>query len=290
MKGIVLAGGSGSRLKPMTKAYSKHLLPIYDKPMIHYPLATLMLAGISEILIIATPRDLPLYEHLLSGIHKLGVSISFAVQDRPAGIAQAFIIAENFLDGDACTLILGDNLFFGHDLATTLKDCLAKNTGATVFGYRVSDPRQYGVVSFDEQGKATQFDEKPANPASQYAVTGLYIYDESVLELSKTLMPSQRNELEITDINNLYLKNDKLDVEILGRGFTWIDAGTPASLLDASNFVSMIQNRQGFKIACIEEIAWRNGWISTETVLRLVHNSETDNQDYLQTLVTDTIS
>lgn len=287
-KGIILAGGSGTRLMPATAPISKQLLPVYDKPMIYYPLATLMGGGISDILIISTPHDLPLFERLFAGASAWGLNLSFAAQPRPEGIAQAFLIGERFLDGDPSALILGDNLFFGHDLPAMLKAADARTTGASVFVHHVTDPERYGVASFDTTGRVTSLEEKPKLPKSSYAVTGLYFYDAQVVSLARSLKPSVRNELEITDLNRLYLDRGALNVEILGRGHAWLDTGTHDSLLDAAQFVSTIEKRQGFKIACPEEIAWRNGWIDDEKLLKLAAPLEASGYGrYLQGLVAE---
>jgi glucose-1-phosphate thymidylyltransferase len=288
MKGIVLAGGTGSRLQPMTTVVSKQLLPVYDKPLIYYPISTLMLAGIKDILIISTPEDQKRYARLLEHLGDLGVNFTYVIQEKPEGIAQAFILGEKFLDGDDCTLILGDNLFFGHDLALLLREAIDSNDGATVFGYRVSDPERYGVVKFDGSGRAVDLVEKPEQSFSPYAVTGLYIYNNEVVNYAKLLAPSARGELEITDINKIFLKNGNLNVRILGRGFTWLDTGTPDSLLDASQFVQMIEKRQGLKVACPEEIAWRNGWVKQEDMEIIAGNSHGDYAAYLRRIVTET--
>ena len=268
-KGIILAGGSGTRLMPATAPISKQLLPVYDKPMIYYPLATLMGGGIRDILIISTLHDLPLFERLFAGASAWGLNLSFAAQPKPEGIAQAFLIGEKFIGRDPSTLILGDNLFFGHDLPVMLKAADARTNGATVFVHHVTDPERYGVASFDASGRVTSLEEKPKAPKSNYAVTGLYYYDSDVVALARDLKPSPRNELEITDLNRLYLDKRVLNVEVLGRGHAWLDTGTHDSLLDAGQFVATIEKRQGLKIACPEEIAWRNGWVDDAALLKL---------------------
>jgi len=268
-KGIILAGGSGTRLMPATAPISKQLLPVYDKPMIYYPLATLMGGGIRDILIISTPHDLPLFERLFAGASAWGLNLSFAAQPKPEGIAQAFLIGEKFIGRDPSALILGDNLFFGHDLPVMLKAADARSNGATVFVHHVTDPERYGVASFDATGRVTSLEEKPKAPKSNYAVTGLYYYDSDVVTLARDLKPSPRNELEITDLNRLYLDKRVLNVEVLGRGHAWLDTGTHDSLLDAGQFVATIEKRQGLKIACPEEIAWRNGWVDDAALLKL---------------------
>lgn len=269
MKGIILAGGSATRLYPLSKAISKQIMPVYDKPMIYYPLSTLMLAGIREVLIISTPRDLPMFRELLGTGEKLGMSFSYQVQENPNGLAQAFVLGAEFLNGEAGCLILGDNLFYGQSFSAMLRRAAATKQGACIFGYYVKDPRAYGVVEFDETGRVMSLEEKPADPKSNYAIPGLYFYDATVVEKAAALQPSARGEYEITDLNRLYLNEGTLKVELFGRGFAWLDTGNCDSLLEASNFVATIQNRQGFYVSCIEEIAWRNGWISTEQLYQL---------------------
>ena len=269
MKGIILAGGSGTRLYPITKSISKQIIPVYDKPMIYYPLSVLMLAEIKEILIISTPHDIHLYENLLGDGQDLGLKLEYAIQPSPDGLAQAFIIGEEFIGDDSVCMILGDNIFYGFDFSRTLKDAAKLQEGAIVFGYYVNDPERYGVAEFDAEGKVLSLEEKPANPKSNYAVTGLYFYGNDVVKKSKSLKPSKRGELEITDLNRLYLEEERLSMKIMGRGMAWLDTGTHDSLLEASNFIATIENRQGLKVACLEEIAFRNGYINKEQLLKL---------------------
>lgn len=281
MKGIVLAGGSGTRLYPVTKAISKQLLPIYDKPMVYYPISVLMLAGIRDILIISTPEDISKFENLLSDGAQFGVNFSYKIQPSPDGLAQAFILGEEFIGNDSAALVLGDNVFYGQSFSKTLQNAVNRvkaSGGATVFGYRVRDPQRFGVVEFDENGKALSIEEKPKNPKSNYAVTGLYFYDNKVVEYAKNLKPSSRGELEITDLNNIYLKNNKLHVELLGRGFAWLDTGTHESLLQAGQYVQTVENNQGIKIACLEEIAYNMGFLKKEDIEKI--SSQYKNNEY----------
>jgi len=284
-KGIILAGGSGSRLYPMTKAISKQLLPVYDKPMIYYPLSVLMLAGIRDILIISTPHDLPLFKSLLGEGDTWGLNFSYQVQPSPDGLPQAFILAESFIGDDLSTLILGDNIFYGHHFQSLLSSATSREKGATVFAYHVHDPERYGVVEFNEKHEIISLEEKPKLPKSNYALTGLYFYDNQVVELAKKLKPSSRGELEIVDLNRLYLEQSQLNIEIMHRGYAWLDTGTQKSLLEASQFIAALENRQGLKVACPEEIAYRNGWINEDQLKKLITHNEYGN--YLNSLLTD---
>lgn len=289
MKGIVLAGGSGTRLYPITKAVSKQLLPIYDKPMVYYPLSVLMLAGIREILIISTPRDLPLYRDLLGDGSDLGVSFSYKIQEEPKGLAEAFILGEEFIGDDSVALVLGDNIFHGHRFSEILKNAREVEEGAVIFGYYVKDPRPFGVVEFDESGNVMSIEEKPEVPKSKYVVPGLYFYDNNVVDIAKNVKPSDRGELEITSINEAYLEAKKLKVELMGRGMAWLDTGTHNGLLEAANFVEAIQKRQGFFVACLEEIAYNNGWITPDKVLELAEPlKKTEYGQYLIELINGT--
>jgi len=288
-KGIVLAGGSGTRLYPVTHATCKSLLPIYNKPMIYYPLCTLMLAGIRDVLIISTPEDTPKFEHLLGNGNQYGIRLEYAVQPRPEGIAQAFLVGEKFIGSSPCALVLGDNIFYGHDLAKDLREAGRKSTGARVFAYPVHDPERYGVVEFDAKGRALSLEEKPKQPKSRYAVTGLYFYDDQVVEIAKSLKPSARGELEITDVNKAYLGRGQLEVVVMGRGMAWLDTGTHESLMEASLYIQAIEKRQGLMVACPEEIAYRNGYISSSDLERIGRSMKNGYGDYLLQLLRDKV-
>ena len=290
MKGIILAGGSGTRLYPITISISKQIIPIYDKPMIYYPLSTLMLAGIKEILIISTTQDIGLYEKLLGDGSQLGIHLEYKIQPSPDGLAQAFILGENFIGNDNVCLVLGDNIFYGQNFANILAEAVKIEDGAVIFGYYVNDPQRYGVAEFDEKGNVISIEEKPQNPKSNYAVTGLYFYSNDVVEKAKKLKPSQRGELEITDLNNVFLKENRLNIKLLGRGFAWLDTGTPSSLLQASNFIETLETRQGLKVSCLEEIAFRKGFINKQQLEILIEPlKKSQYGEYLQKILNDDI-
>lgn len=287
MKGILLAGGLGTRLYPLTRVISKHLLPVYDKPMVYYPLSTLMLAGIRNILIISTPQDVPLYRRLLGDGSQLGLSLAYSEQPAPGGIAQAFLVGRNFVAKESVALILGDNIFYGHGLSGLFQQAVAENKGATVFAYSVKDPERYGVPSFDKDGRLVGIEEKPAHPSSNFAITGLYLYDNDVLDIAAGLKPSARGQLEITDVNKEYLKRGRLRLVKFGRGVAWLDTGTPESLLQTTEYVSTIEHRQGFKVACVEEVAYRMGYIDASQVVKLAQNYSGDYRAYLQAIAAE---
>jgi glucose-1-phosphate thymidylyltransferase len=290
MKGIILAGGSGTRLHPVTEAVSKQLLPVYDKPMIYYPLSALMLAGIRDVLVISTPSDTPRFEQLLGDGTKWGIKLQYAVQPSPDGLAQAFLIGKNFLAGEGCCLVLGDNLFFGHDFAKQLRDAAERTEGATVFAYAVQDPERYGVVEFDANRKAISLEEKPKNPKSRYAVTGIYFYDNQIVSVAEAMKPSPRGELEITDVNRWYLERGQLTTELMGRGMAWLDTGTHDSLLDASMFIQTIEKRQGLKVACLEEIAYRQGYIDAAQLQELAKRlAKSSYGEYLKRIIDEKV-